>query len=138
MMALVRKVVPWVSHVLHRLISGKHETIFFPETTSLMPLLPLPYDEYTMPVRCPNYRFRAASAGRPCDHSTDLRASWPLRFCLTPHNDKFEKSRKPVARRHIAVTSYNPRTGVARFCLFVLLLYVPSQQLWSLRDGQFT
>ena len=25
-----------------------------------------------------------------------------------------------------------------RICLFVLLLYVPSQQLWSLRDGQFT
>ena len=24
------------------------------------------------------------------------------------------------------------------FCLFVVLLYVPSQQLWSLRDGQFT
>ena len=24
------------------------------------------------------------------------------------------------------------------FCLFVLLLYVPSQQLWSLRHGQFT
>ena len=24
------------------------------------------------------------------------------------------------------------------FCLFVLLFYVPSQQLWSLRDGQFT
>ena len=23
-------------------------------------------------------------------------------------------------------------------CLFVLLLYVPNQQLWSLRDGQFT
>ena len=23
-------------------------------------------------------------------------------------------------------------------CLLVLLLYVPSQQLWSLRDGQFT
>ena len=23
-------------------------------------------------------------------------------------------------------------------CLFVLLLNVPSQQLWSLRDGQFT
>ena len=23
-------------------------------------------------------------------------------------------------------------------CLSVLLLYVPSQQLWSLRDGQFT
>ena len=23
-------------------------------------------------------------------------------------------------------------------CLFVLLLYVPSQQLWSLRDGPFT
>ena len=24
------------------------------------------------------------------------------------------------------------------FCLFVLLLYVPSQQLWSWRNGQFT
>ena len=24
------------------------------------------------------------------------------------------------------------------FVLFVLLLYVPSQQLWSWRDGQFT
>ena len=23
-------------------------------------------------------------------------------------------------------------------CLFVCLLYVPCQQLWSLRDGQFT
>ena len=58
----------------------------------LMPWLHLPYDEYTMPVRCTNHRFRAASAGRPCDHRTDLRASWPLRFCLPPHNDKFEKS----------------------------------------------
>ena len=27
---------------------------------------------------------------------------------------------------------------ISLFCLFVLLLYVPSQQLWSLRDGQFT
>ena len=26
----------------------------------------------------------------------------------------------------------------ADLCLFVLLLYVPCQQLWSLRDGQFT
>ena len=68
-----------------------------------------------MPVRCPNHRFRAASAGRPCDHRMDLRASWPLRFYLTPHNDEFEKkNRKPVARRHIAVTSYDPRTGTAR------------------------
>ena len=25
-----------------------------------------------------------------------------------------------------------------KFVLFVLLLYVPSQQLWSLRDGQLT
>ena len=33
---------------------------------------------------------------------------------LTPHNDKFEKNRKPVARRHIAVASYDPRTGTAR------------------------
>ena len=32
-----------------------------------MPWLHLPYDEYTMPVRCPNHRFRAASAGKPLD-----------------------------------------------------------------------
>ena len=60
-----------------------------------MPRLHLPYDKYTMPVRCPNHRFRTASAGRPCDHRTDLRASWPLRLCLTPHNDKFEKIVSP-------------------------------------------
>ena len=53
-----------------------------------MPRLHLPYDEYTMPVRCPNHCFRVASVGRPYHHRTDLRASWPLRFCLTPHNDK--------------------------------------------------
>ena len=28
--------------------------------------------------------------------------------------------------------------GCLFVCLFVLLLYVSSQQLWSLRDGQFT
>ena len=61
----------------------------------LMPGLHLPYDEYTMPVRYPNNCFRAASAGRACGHHTDLRASWPLRFCLTPHNDKFEKIVSP-------------------------------------------
>ena len=57
------------------------------------------------------HHFRAASAGRPCDHHTDLHASWPLRFCLTPHNDKFEKDHKPVARRQITVPSYDPCTG---------------------------
>ena len=46
----------------------------------LMPRLYLPYDEYTMPVRCPNHYFHVTSAGRPCDHRTDLLASWPLRF----------------------------------------------------------
>ena len=28
--------------------------------------------------------------------------------------------------------------GTYSISLFVLLLYVPSEQLWSLRDGQFT
>ena len=88
--------------------------LFCSEVGIIMPRLHLPYDEYTMSVRCPNHRFRAASAGRPSDHRTDLRASWPLRSCLTPHNDKFEKNRKPVARRHIAVNSYDPRTDTAR------------------------
>ena len=31
-----------------------------------------------------------------------------------------------------------PHKVIQPVCLFVLLLYVPSQQLWSLRDGQFT
>ena len=66
-------------------------TLLMHQIMSLMPLLHLPYDEYTMPVRRPNHRVHAASAGRPCDHSTDLRTSWSLRFCLTLHNDKFEK-----------------------------------------------
>ena len=35
-------------------------------------------------------------------------------------------------RRNMAITL------LLNFCLFVLLLYVPSQQLWSLRDGQLT
>ena len=46
----------------------------------VMPRLHLPYDEYTMPVQCQNYRLCAVSAGRPCEHRTDLRASWPLRM----------------------------------------------------------
>ena len=53
------------------------------------------YDEYTMPIRCPNHSFRAASAGRPCNNRTDLPASLPLRFYLTHHNDKFEKNVSP-------------------------------------------
>ena len=36
----------------------------------------------------------------------------------------------------IAECSKRPRSIL--FVLFVLLLCVPSQQLWSLRDGQFT
>ena len=35
--------------------------------------------------------------------------------------------------------AYLPHTtGCFHLLLFVLLLYVPSQQLWSWRDGQFT
>ena len=74
----------------------KHRTFivrvrFEDSILAFMPRLHLPYDEYTMPLRCPNHRFSAASIGRPCDHRTDLRASCPLRFCLTAHNDKFGK-----------------------------------------------
>ena len=63
---------------------------------ALMPRLHLPYDKYTMPL----HRFRGASAGRPCDHGTDLRASWPLRFCLTPYNEKFEILETLSSSRH--------------------------------------
>ena len=63
-----------------------------------------------MPVRCPNHRFRAASTGRPCDYRAGIVAS----TILTPHNDKFERNRKPAVRRHIAVESYDPRAATAR------------------------
>ena len=36
------------------------------------------------------------------------------------------------------VSKYSIEKVSQNVCLFVLLLYVPSQQLWSLRDGQFT
>ena len=65
-----------------------------------MPRLHLPSDEYTMPIQCQNHRFCVASAGRPCDHRTDLRATWPLRFCLTQHNDKNFKNDKSVDTWH--------------------------------------
>ena len=39
----------------------------------------------------------------------------------------------------IEANSVDPdQTALGFVCLFVLLLYVPSQQLWSLRDSQFT
>ena len=44
-----------------------------------------------------------------------------------------------VAQYPLHHVSYaDKKIEVAMFVLFVLLLYVPSQQLWSLRDGQFT
>ena len=55
----------------------------------------------------------------------------------------------PIQCRHIELmhegvwfgknmTKLQNYSYVCLFVLFVLLLYVPSQQLWSLRDGQFT
>ena len=41
-------------------------------------------------------------------------------------------------KREWVVLYFNCHPDVLFVCLFVLLLYVPSQQLWSLRDGQFT
>ena len=46
--------------------------------------------------------------------------------------DEFEKKNQDI--KWYTVT----KTDQVFFCLFVCLLYVPSQQLWSLRDGQFT
>ena len=37
------------------------------------------YDARTMP--------KSPFMCGPCAHRTDLQASWPLRFCLTLHND---------------------------------------------------
>ena len=61
-------------------------------------------------------KINVGSITRSCPYSMNLtQAYWAEKFLITP------------------------RTSVGPFvCLFVLLLYVPSQQLWSLRDGQFT
>ena len=40
--------------------------------------------------------------------------------------------------RTVNVLGEDPTEITKTNALFVLLLYVPSQQLWSLRDGQFT
>ena len=75
-----------------------------------MPWLHLPLDEYTMPVWYPNHCFREASAGRPLDYRTymDIVASTIL-FNSTQWQNW--KNHKPVANRHIAVTSHDPLTG---------------------------
>ena len=44
----------------------------------------------------------------------------------------------PHSNKGPRTVSYSICPNFASLCLFVLLLYVPSQQLWSLRDGQFT
>ena len=54
-------------------------------------------------------------------------------FDITVHRVK-ENSHIPV----IELNVFSSLPGHKYLVLFVLLLYVPSQQLWSLRDGQFT
>ena len=51
---------------------------------------------------------------------------WFRRCCLKKKIRHAEQ--RPVTKAHLEPMAH----------LFVLLLYVPCQQLWSLRDGQFT
>ena len=44
----------------------------------------------------------------------------------------------PLDKLKLNQKSYYYLQNSAFFVLYVLLLYIPSQQLWSLRDGQFT
>ena len=68
---------------------------------------------------------------------------------LDPHQDSLSKSPDPncLQRFNGYFGSEDPdempqivafHLHVGQHSLLVLLLYVPSQQLWSLRDGQFT
>ena len=77
----------------------------------LMPRLHLPYDEYTMsksPFPCglrretlrPSYGFTGIVASTILFNS----AQWQV-----------WKNRKPVARRHVVVTSYDPRRGTTQW-----------------------
>ena len=57
-----------------------------------------------------------------------------------PQNPEFRNNPENFYPCIISQFFYNKMCGfVCLFvCLFVLLLYAPSQQLWSLQDGQFT
>ena len=52
--------------------------------------------------------------------------------------DLWVKVTQNVAQYPLHNVTYAATKFEVAICLFVLLLYVPSQQLWSLRDGQFT
>ena len=41
-------------------------------------------------------------------------------------------------KRNFGIKGHNSGTNFGKMTCWFLLLYVPSQQLWSLRDGQFT
>ena len=53
--------------------------------------------------------------------------AFAIAIVVTSHSSSFEYT----------MSVHAVHAGAERI-LFVLLLYVPSQQLWSLRDGQFT
>ena len=55
---------------------------------------------------------------------------------LSSYRD-FQRLKSLIAADVLTLTMLNK--DMSRYMiLFVLLLYVPGQQLWSLRDGQFT
>ena len=59
-----------------------------------------------------------------------------LRYC-TLEDQSFALKRKHGMHKYVNTAAID-MFDVLYVCLFVLLLYVSSQQLWSWRDGQFT
>ena len=78
--------------------------------------------------------------------STQLTVFHCFAHCLLPGRAfaslyvlLFLEKEAEIGGRGIAKTRMVACSSHCFVCLFVcLLLYVPSQQLWSLRDGQFT
>ena len=67
----------------------------------------------------------------------EIAEGGPFRVLLTNPSRAWE----PVLEEETYVAYSGAQSGlvsVSWLVLFVMLLYVPSQQLWSLRDGQFT
>ena len=69
----------------------------------------------------------------------DMRALPEAPTCTEPAGEIRGGLHKKLSHSQLGPkTTYYKSWNCEKLVLFALLLYVPSQQLWSLRDGQFT
>ena len=69
----------------------------------------------------------------------EMYAKKPYMIPVNPHATQEPEEKVIVGKQVSPVTAVEERAkSDLKVGWLVLLLYVPSQQLWSLRDGQFT